>query len=134
MRAELYIEKALIRTLDLGDNIPNEIRIQSQTGYYPQLFNEQDAIEGRVILRIGVYQRREPIYPENMPPQFACRERPVGFKYVFDRFEEQYENIPRGTFDIGFMEPTKDVNLDKLKNRLRDNKNLKILLLNYYKK
>lgn len=54
--------------------------------------------------------------------------------FVFAGIETQQWDIPENAMNIGFEEPTEKVNLDILKNKLRNNKDLKKQLLNFFRK
>lgn len=56
------------------------------------------------------------------------------YDYHFAGIETTDMSIPEDSFDVGFAEPDENVNLDKLKKKLRDNKEIKSLLLKYYRR
>lgn len=129
MKAHLYLdEETFLKAIVIEDG-SNTIRIQSISGYVPMLLGMDNT--QTLNLQTGVYRRWEPLHRPLFLQNFDDIKE---WKFLFSHFETVQEHIPQDSFDIGFMEPTKDVNLDKLKNKMRDSKDLRNILLEYYRK
>jgi hypothetical protein len=97
----------------------SQIRICSPTGYIPLMVDEEE--NNPITMQIGVYNIWE--------PESYDRSR---WKYLFSHFEGKNEHIPLGSFDVGFSEPDENVNLEKLKDRLKKGGDKKSLLKRFF--
>ena len=78
--------------------------------------------------------RPENRYYRDMPSGMSEQKRIDTFLYRFSHTEQSRASHEVDSFDIGFAEPTKDVNLDFLTKRLKGKKKAQKVLQNYLKR
>lgn len=120
IKAKLYMDDILQRSIVIPCRC-RYIRIASNHSPMYSIYNQAHEHLDIDEFNIFVYQLTE-------------KEGFDEYRYEFSGIEKVNISIPEDSFDIGFSEPNENVNLEKVKSKLRDNIDLKKQLLKFYQR